>query len=145
MESELKIRPFEESDRPHVVKLWDDCGLIRPWNDPDKDISRKLSVQPELFFIGEVDGKLVATAMAGYDGHRGSVFYLAVSSAYQRRGFGKLMMQHSEDQLESIGCPKLSIIVRSSNEEVLSFYQSLGYATDDVISTGKRLIPDKRS
>ncbi len=71
MEGRLKIRPFEESDRPHVVKLWDDCGLSRPWNDPDKDISRKLSVQPELFFVGESDGKLVATAMAGYDGHRG--------------------------------------------------------------------------
>lgn len=145
MGNELRFRLFEERDQVDVVALWKACGLTRPWNDPDKDISRKLAVQPELFFIGELDGKLVATAMAGYDGHRGSVFYLAVSPAYQRRGFGNLMMQHIEDQLESIGCPKLSIIVRSSNKEVLSFYRTLGYTTDDVISTGKRLIPDKRS
>ncbi|HEX5678248.1 MAG TPA: GNAT family acetyltransferase [Alcanivorax sp.] len=142
MENELRVRPFEESDRMDAVSLWEACGLTRPWNNPDKDISRKLAVQPELFFIGELGGKLIATAMAGYDGHRGSVFYLAVSPAYQRCGFGKLMMKHIEDELESVGCPKLSIIVRSSNEKVLSFYRALGYTTDDVISTGKRLIPD---
>lgn len=142
MKGHLRIRSFEGHDRGKVVALWKACGLTRSWNDPDKDIARKLSVQPELFFIGELEGKLVATAMAGYDGHRGSVFYLAVSPAYQRRGFGKLMMQHIEKELESVGCPKLSIIVRSSNEKVLSFYRTLGYTADDVISTGKRLIPD---
>ncbi|WP_341938336.1 GNAT family acetyltransferase [Marinimicrobium sp. C2-29] len=138
----MEIRPFEEADRRAVIELWQVCGLTRPWNDPYRDISRKLAIQPELFFIGEVDGKVVASAMAGYDGHRGSVFYLAVSPDYQRRGYGKLMMDRVEGALKAMGCPKLNIVVRSSNEQVLKFYSHLGYALDDVVCLGKRLIPD---
>lgn len=138
----MQIRSFKESDRNAVIELWQACGLTRPWNDPNTDISRKLAVQPELFFIGEVDQKVIASAMAGYDGHRGSVFYLAVSPEYQHRGFGQLLMRKIEDVLKAMGCPKLNIVVRSSNEAVLAFYSHLGYATDDVVSIGKRLIPD---
>ncbi|MEG3080505.1 GNAT family acetyltransferase [Halomonas sp. 5021] len=138
----MDIRAFKSANRSAVIELWQACGLTRPWNDPDKDISRKLNVQPELFFIGEVDGKVIASAMAGYDGHRGSVFYLAVSPDYQHRGYGKLMMHRIEDALEAMGCPKLNIVVRSSNEKVLEFYDHLGYAADDVVILGKRLIPD---
>lgn len=138
----MKTRSFTEADRKDIIALWKACGLTRPWNDPDKDISRKLTVKPELFFVGELDGKVMASAMAGYDGHRGSVFYLAVSPEYQRRGFGKLMMQHIEVALTAMGCPKLNIVVRSSNDEVLEFYGLLGYGVDDVLSLGKRLIAD---
>lgn len=138
----MKIRSFRESDRAAVVELWEACGLTRPWNDPNKDISRKLAVQPDLFFVGEFDGKVIATAMAGYDGHRGSVFYLAVSPVYQGRGFGKLLMHKVEDALQTMGCPKLNIVVRSPNDKVLVFYRSLAYSADDVVSTGKRLIQD---
>lgn len=80
--------------------------------------------------------------MAGYDGHRGSVFYLAVSPDYQGQGLGTLMMQHVEFSLTALGCPKLNIVVRSSNKKVLEFYNRLGYGTDEVFSLGKRLIPD---
>jgi ribosomal protein S18 acetylase RimI-like enzyme len=138
----MEVRVFRESDRGQVIELWKACGLTRPWNDPDKDISRKLAVQPGLFFVGEVAGEVVATAMAGYDGHRGSVFYLAVSPVYQGRGFGRVLMHKVEVALEALGCPKLNIVVRSSNEAVLAFYSRLGYATDDVVSIGKRLIQD---
>lgn len=138
----MEIRPFEESDRSAVIELWRACGLIRPWNDPNSDISRKLTVQPELFFIGVVDQKVIASAMAGYDGHRGSIFYLAVSPEHQNRGLGKQLMQKVEDTLSGMGCPKLNIVVRSSNEAVLTFYNRLGYATDDVVSIGKRLSSD---
>lgn len=138
----MEIRPFKASDRASVIELWQACALTRPWNDPDKDISRKLAVQPDLFFVGETNGKVIASAMAGYDGHRGSVFYLAVSPQYQGRGCGKLMMQKVESALKAMDCPKLNIVVRSSNEKVLEFYGHLGYATDDVVSLGKRLIPD---
>lgn len=116
--------------------------MPRPWNDPNSDISRKLQVQPELFFVGEVGGKVMASVMAGYDGHRGSVFYLAVSPEHQRRGFGKPLMRKIEEALTAMGCPKLNIVVRSSNDQVLAFYERLGYAIDDVVSMGKRLIPD---
>lgn len=138
----MEVRPFRESDRGQVIELWNACGLTRPWNDPDKDISRKLAVQPELFFVGEVEGRVIASAMAGYDGHRGSIYYLAVSPHFQGRGFGKALMHRAEVALVAMGCPKLNIVVRSSNEAVLAFYSRLGYAADDVVSIGKRLIPD---
>src|SRR5690606_34448359 len=138
----MKIRSFRESDRHNVIELWESCDLTRPWNDPSKDVSRKLRVQPELFLVGEKDGKLVASAMAGYDGHRGSVFYLAVLPDYQGQGLGRMLMERIETALDEMGCPKVNIVVRSSNEAVLAFYRQLGYATDDVVSIGKRLIPD---
>jgi len=138
----MEIRSFRESDRSSVIELWSSCDLTRPWNDPDKDISRKLRVQPELFFVGEVGGKLVASAMAGYDGHRGSVFYLAVSPDCQGQGLGRMLMGKIEATLEAMGCPKVNIVVRSSNEAVLAFYRRLDYSIDEVVSIGKRLIPD---
>lgn len=138
----MEVRPFRERDRDQVIELWKICGLTRPWNNPDKDISRKLAVQPELFFVGEVEGKVIASAMAGYDGHRGSIYYLAVSPQCQGRGFGKALMHRAEVALLAMGCPKLNIVVRSSNEAVLAFYSRLGYEADDVVSIGKRLIPD---
>ncbi len=138
----MKIRLFKETDRNAVIELWQACGLTRPWNDPDRDITRKLNIQPELFFVGEVGKRVIASAMAGYDGHRGSVFYLAISPGYQGFGYGRLMMQRIEDALKAMGCPKLNIVVRTSNEKVLEFYDHLGYATDEVVSLGKRLIPD---
>ncbi|MDA3872729.1 MAG: GNAT family acetyltransferase [Kiritimatiellae bacterium] len=138
----MQIRPFQENDRDAVVAIWHQCGLTRPWNDPNRDISRKVAVQPELFFIGEAEQTVIATAMAGYDGHRGSVYYLAVSPEYQGRGFGRQLMHKVEEMLKAMGCPKLNIVVRSSNESVLEFYHHLGYAVEDVISLGKRLIYD---
>lgn len=140
----MEIRTFREQDRPAVIALWQACELTRPWNDPDKDISRKLQVQPELFFVGELDQRVMASAMAGYDGHRGSIYYLAVAPEYQGRGYGERMMQHVEDALTGMGCPKLNLAFRSSNARVFAFYQRLGYSTDDVVSMGKRLIPDSR-
>lgn len=132
LETQMNIRTFIDSDTEAVIDLWEVCGLTRPWNDPRKDIARKLAFQPDLFLVGDIDGKVMASAMAGYDGHRGSVFYLAVSPDYQHRGYGKLLMARIEELLTSIGCPKLNIVVRTSNEKVLAFYDSLGYTTDEV-------------
>lgn len=84
----------------------------------------------------------MASVMAGYDGHRGSVFYLAVSPDHRGQGYGKLLMAQIEHTLVSMGCPKLNIVVRTANEQVLKFYDRLGYSRDDVVSLGKRLIPD---
>jgi len=138
----MHIRSYTESDTSAVVALWHTCGLVRPWNDPHKDIARKLQVQPELFLVGEVDGQLVASAMAGYDGHRGWVNYLAVAPSHQRRGYAARLMGHIEHALLQLGCPKLNLQVRSSNASVLAFYRRLGYAQDEAVSLGKRLIPD---
>ena len=138
----MKIRGFVEDDTQAVIDLWSRCGLLRPWNDPRKDIARKLLLQRELFLVGERDGRVVATAMAGYEGHRGWVNYLAVDPELRRRGFGRLMMAEVERRLKELGCPKLNLQVRRGNLDALAFYQSIGYSDDDVIGMGKRLIED---
>ncbi len=139
----MEIRPYRAADESAVVKLWTECGLVRSWNDPRKDIQRKLSVQPELFLVGMLDGALVATVMAGFEGHRGWVNYLAVAEKCRGRGFGRSLMQRAEQGLKAMGCPKLNIQVRSSNAEVLKFYGRLGYAKDETVTLGKRLISDE--
>ncbi|EPJ53688.1 MAG: spermidine N1-acetyltransferase [Osedax symbiont Rs2] len=131
-----------ELDRQAVIELWKACDLTRSWNDPDKDISRKLAFQKELFLVGELQGKVIASAMAGYDGHRGSIYYLAVAPQFQNAGYGRDLMIEIEKLLTSIGCPKLNIVVRKSNRNILNFYTTLGYPVDDVVSLGKRLISD---
>jgi ribosomal protein S18 acetylase RimI-like enzyme len=139
----LHIRPFAEADTETVVALWRECGLTRPWNDPYKDIARKLQVQRELFLVGECDGAVVASVMAGYEGHRGWVYYLAVAPQHRRRGFARELMQHVEAALLARGCPKISLLVRETNTPVLEFYARLGYAQDASVPLGKRLIPDE--
>jgi ribosomal protein S18 acetylase RimI-like enzyme len=138
----MLIRPFREPDEDALVALWQACGLTRPWNDPHKDIARKLKVQRELFFVGEVDGKVVASVMAGYEGHRGWVNYLAVAPEMRGRRYGAALMQCVEEKLLALGCPKVSFLVRKGNTEVLEFYRRLGYAMDEAVPLGKRLIAD---
>ena len=138
----MLIRSFRTSDEDAVIALWRECGLTRAWNDPRKDITRKLTVQPELFLVGELDGKVIATLMAGYEGHRGWVNYLAVAPKHRRQGFGRVLMQEAEERLLALGCPKMNIQVRNSNAEALAFYCGIGYVQDEAISLGKRLIPD---
>ena len=138
----MNIRPFQAEDEPAVIALWERCELTRSWNDPHKDVARKLSVQRELFLVGVDGSTLVAAVMAGYDGHRGSVNYLAVDPAHRRRGHGAALMRHVETLLAERGCPKINLIVRSANAAVIAFYRKLGYAPDAVVPLGKRLIPD---
>jgi ribosomal protein S18 acetylase RimI-like enzyme len=139
----MKIRPFISSDTEAVVGLWQCCGLIRSWNNPRLDIERKRAVNPEWFVVGEVDHEIVASAMFGYEGHRGWVNYLAVSPQHQRRGYAKDLMQFGEELLLAVGCPKLNLQVRETNIQALGFYEALGYKVDASVSLGKRLIPDE--
>ena len=139
----MEVRAFRAADEAAVVRLWTECGLTRPWNDPHKDIQRKLSVQPELFRVAEHGGAIVATVMAGFDGHRGWVNYLAVAEGHRRRGLGRMLMQRVEQDLEAMGCPKLNVQIRAGNAAVVAFYEKLGYAPDQTVSLGKRLIPDE--
>lgn len=138
----MHIRAFAIEDESAVIQLWNDCGLTRPWNDPRKDIARKLREQPELFLVGLLDGKLVASAMFGYDGHRGSVSYLAVSPSVQRLSLGRQLMHEGETLLHKRGCPKINLLVRHSNAEVIEFYRRLGYEIEPVVCLGNRLIAD---
>jgi ribosomal protein S18 acetylase RimI-like enzyme len=138
----VKIRAFEPQDEAAVVALWEACKLTRPWNDPHRDIARKLEVQRELFVVGVLEREIVASVMAGYEGHRGWVNYLAVAPAFRGRGYGRALMRHVEAALERRGCPKLSVLVRNSNRDATEFYRRLGYVQDESVSFGKRLIAD---
>jgi ribosomal protein S18 acetylase RimI-like enzyme len=138
----VDIRAFDIADKAAVTALWRACALVVPQNDPDRDIDRKLAVNPELFLVGVDEGKIIASVMAGYEGHRGWINYLAVSPNHRGKGFARLIMAAAEQLLLDKGCPKINLQVRSSNESVIRFYQSLGYAQDDVIGLGKRLLED---
>lgn len=133
------IRVFEESDRQNVIALWQECGLVVPQNNPNKDIDRKIKVDPDLLLVGCLNTEIVATVMGGYEGHRGWINYLAVSPKFQRKGYGKAIMQAVEASLKEKGCPKINLQVRETNSKVIKFYSSLGYGDDNVISLGKRL------
>jgi ribosomal protein S18 acetylase RimI-like enzyme len=139
----MLIRPFTEADTDDVVALWTASGLVRPWNDPRADIRRKLMVQRELFLVAVEGPDLVGTVMGGYDGHRGSVYYLAVDPEHERKGVGRALMAEIERLLVDLGCPKLNLMVRSDNLAVLGFYRGLGYGEDQVVSLGKRLLLDE--
>jgi ribosomal protein S18 acetylase RimI-like enzyme len=139
---DMLIRPFQPADEDAVVALWQRCGLTRPWNDPRKDIRRKLAVRPELFLVAEVEGAIVGTVMAGYDGHRGWINYLGVEPASRRLGIGRALMDEAEWLLRAEGCPKINLQVRTANTEAIEFYRGIGFALDDVVSFGKRLQRD---
>ncbi|HVU26948.1 MAG TPA: GNAT family acetyltransferase [Verrucomicrobiae bacterium] len=140
----MQIRPFQNSDEAAVIELWQQCSLVRPVNDPKKDIQRKLAVNPELFLVGLLDGKLIATAMAGYEGHRGWINYLAVHPEFQRNGYGRQIMEAAEKLLRNLGCPKINLQVLTKNRAVIEFYQRIGFSADDVVNLGKRLERDEK-
>jgi ribosomal protein S18 acetylase RimI-like enzyme len=112
-------------------------------NNPRRDIARKLRVNPEWFLVGELEGRIVAACMAGYEGHRGWINYLAVAPELQRCGHGRQMMAEAERVLREAGCPKINLQVRASNAAVVQFYRSLGFKLDEVVSMGKRLETDQ--
>lgn len=139
---DLRIRPFTQDDEEAVIPLWDRSGLIRPWNDPHKDIRRKMEVQPDLFLVASLDGVLAGTVMAGYEGHRGWINYLAVAPEFRRSGIGRALMERAEELLRAAGCPKINLQVRAGNGAAVAFYRRLGFTVDDVLSMGKRLEQD---
>ena len=138
----MKIRTFNNDDKDEVIQLWRNCDLLRPWNDPEQDINRKLDDSPELFLVGILEGKICASAMGGYDGHRGWVNYLAVDPSVQHSGLGKQIMSELESRLMKTGCPKINVQIRSDNQHAVEFYKRIGYSFDEVVCVGKRLIDD---
>jgi len=138
----MLIRACTRTDEDAVIALWHACGLTRPWNDPRRDYARKMAMQPELFLVGERNGRVVASVMAGYDGHRGWMNYLAVDPAHRGQGLGRALVRHLEQALIALGCPKLNLQIRADNAAVGAFYARLGYAPDAAHAWGRRLIAD---
>ena len=138
----MEVRPFSIENEQAVITLWQKCGLVQPCNIPHLDIQRKLKVNPELFLVGTMGVKIIATAMGGYEGHRGWVNYLAVDPAFRKKGFGRQLMAEIEKRLLALGCPKINLQVRMDNTSALEFYSRIGFKDDNVVSLGKRLIVD---
>jgi ribosomal protein S18 acetylase RimI-like enzyme len=138
----ISIKAYTESDEAGVIRLWREVFPDNPpWNDPKADIYRKIGCQPELFLVCELKGRIIGTVMAGFDGHRGWVHLVAVAADCRQRSIGRAMMKEAEERLRQVGCTKINLQVRASNQGVVAFYEKLGYAVEERVSMGKRLIP----
>jgi len=138
----MDIRTFELNDSAAVIALWKACGLTRPWNNPELDIQRKLSVKDELFLVAELDQRIIGSVMGGYDGHRGWINYLAVDPDIRKQGAGRALMDAVQARLLKLDCPKINLQVRQGNDAIAAFYEAIGYTDDECRSFGKRLIED---
>lgn len=135
----LAITPINDHDAADVVALWQACGLTRPWNDPTSDIALARKGPNATVLTGRDDDTIIATVLVGHDGHRGWVYYLAVSPDHRHKGYGRLMMEAAERWLRERGMEKLHLLVRSDNDSVKGFYHSLGYTMQERIIYAKWL------
>lgn len=134
----MDVRPYQAADEEAVVALWTTCFPDdRSWNQPRAVIRRKLDLQPELLLVGGLGARVVATVVAGYDGHRGWIYHLAVAPDCRRRGLGRRMMREAEARLRARGCPKINLQVFPANRAVVAFYERVGYMVEERISMGK--------
>jgi ribosomal protein S18 acetylase RimI-like enzyme len=123
----LEIRNIADQDVPDVIALWNAAGVARPWNDPARDIAFARRDAHSTVLVGLDGGQIVASAMVGEDGHRGWVYYVAISPERQRSGLGRVMMQAAEDWLKQRGVWKVQLLVRAGNDQATNFYDQLGY------------------
>jgi len=126
------IRTAQIHDTPAIVELWTETNLLRPWNKHERDIEQALSTETSTILVAEIENKLIGTIMAGYDGHRGWIYYLAIEPEYQGNGYGKQLVQAAEEWLKSRGAPKIHLLTRKGNEAVQKFYAKIGYGISDV-------------
>ena len=140
MTSSLQIRPYDSADELAVVALWREVFPDDPpHHDPAETIRLKIETQPELFFVATKVGIVVGTIMAGFDGHRGWLYRVAVNPAHQRHGIGTALVRRAEQELITRGAPKINLQVRSSNGQVATFYERLGFVVEERVSMGKRI------
>ncbi len=135
----FRIIPYDSVYQQALISLWKECNLVIPQNDPVVDIQKKLDLQPQLFFIALLNDQLVGSVMAGYEGHRGWLNYLALSPKFQRRGYGKRLVDEATEKLRELGCQKINVQVRKTNLSAIEFYKRIGFKEDNAISLGKRL------
>jgi len=133
------ITDLPEQRCAEAVALWQAAGLTRPWNDPHADLHRALDGCSSTVLAAVVDDRLVATGMVGHDGHRGWIYYLAVSPERQRQGLGTAMVRACEQWVADQGIPKLQLMVRTSNDGAVALYERLGYEQQEIVLLGRRL------
>ena len=133
------VRSYRKKDEKQVIQLWKTSNLIIPKNNPLRDIDEKIRFQPDLFLVGLLDKKLIGTIMVGYEGHRGWINYLAIHQEFRGKGFGVKLMDYATEILTNMGCQKINVQIRKTNNSVIEFYKKLGFTDDEVISYGKRI------
>ncbi|MEO0439683.1 MAG: GNAT family acetyltransferase [Pseudomonadota bacterium] len=133
------VRAATPEDRDAVIALWQSCDLTRPWNDPVADFRMALEGETSDILVLESDGRLVATIMVGFDGHRGWAYYLAVDPEQRRAGYGRAMMEAAEQWLQDRHAPKIQLMVREDNAQAIGFYEAIGYDVQPVVTIGRRL------
>lgn len=124
---DLTIRTFQDGDRDALVELWEACRLTTPYNDPDQDIALFRDTPTSEIFVGELDGRVIASACVGHDGHRGWVYYLGVAPQQQGNGYGTALLRHVESWLLEREVPKVQLLVRPQNLASRTFYARAGY------------------
>ena len=139
--AEVAVRSFREADRAQLVALW--TGVFPddpPRSAPDRMIHGALAVRPESLLVAELDGAVVGAVIAGFDGVRGWIYHLAVAPAHRRRGIATRLMRGAEAALRALGCPKINLQVRATNQSVVAFYRTLGYELEERFSLGRALV-----
>jgi len=135
----MTIRAMRDEDRTELIRLWQECGLTRPWNDPDRDISLAHDAPDATILVGEADGRIVASTMVGFDGHRGWLYYFGVAPDRRGRGLGRRLYDAAEGWLKARGAPKVQLMVRDDNSEAIGFYRALGLELQEIVTLGRRL------
>jgi ribosomal protein S18 acetylase RimI-like enzyme len=137
----IAIMPYiDGAHRSQVVALWKTVfGYEAAHNNPNLAIDKKLAVDDQLFFVAVADTKVVGTIMAGYDGHRGWLYSLAVAPSHRRQGAGSRLVSHAERALTRMGCVKINLQILEGNESVSAFYAALGFSVEKRVSMGKRI------
>lgn len=130
-----EIGPAEVDE---LVNLWETAGLTRPWNDARADAHAALENPTSTVLGGIDDGALVAAAMAGYDGHRGWIWYVAVDPSRQGEGLGKTIAEEAVEWLRRRGAPKVELLVRGGNDAAVRFWRRLGFDVEDSVVMGRR-------
>lgn len=137
----LTIRPYNDAtDRIKVVELWRNVfGYETAHNEPNLAIAKKIAMNDRLFFVAVDHLDVIGTIMAGYDGHRGWLYSVAVNPKRRLSGIGRSLVQHAEKALADLGCIKINLQLLATNEATAAFYKSVGYLVEHRLSMGKIL------
>jgi ribosomal protein S18 acetylase RimI-like enzyme len=135
----MAIRTMREAERGTVVRLWEECDLTRPWNDPSRDIALAMAAPDATILVGELDGEIVSSTMVGFDGHRGWIYYFGVAPDRRGNGLGRRLFAAAEEWLRSRGAPKVQLMVRDDNRQAIDFYRAMGLEPQPVVTLGRRL------
>jgi ribosomal protein S18 acetylase RimI-like enzyme len=140
----LTVRPMVDGEEAAVIALWQVCGLTRPWNDPAADLAFARGKPNSDVLVGVADGRIVASAMVGHDGHRGTMYYVSVDPAWQKHGLGAELVAAAEAWLKARGVWKVNLLVRKGNEGVLGFYEGQGYVAGTSVQIEKWIDGSKK-